>query len=107
MLDISINVPEDSGINSAAELKKVFLNAINSQKPDSEIVLDISKIKAIDSSFIQLLAALKKQAELNGISIKILGHWEETPLADFRYCEVDGKSLMQNFSLITITGAYK
>ena len=66
----TIELQGELGINNAAELKKIFISALEKKQP---ITFDVSKLEDIDVSIVQLLYALYSEMDSScSISYKIL-----------------------------------
>lgn len=58
-------------IYSAAELKPVLLDALNQS---DEIEIDLSGVSELDTSGVQLLMLMKREAAAAGKALKLAGH---------------------------------
>ncbi|MBO5401264.1 MAG: STAS domain-containing protein [Spirochaetaceae bacterium] len=65
----TIELQGELGINNAAELKKIFISALEKKQP---ITFDVSKLEDIDVSIVQLLYALYSEMD-SSCSISYIG----------------------------------
>ena len=75
---------EDSvTVDNAQEKKQELLKAFNN---NTEILLDISKLEDIDISAVQLIIACQKEANLKGLTFKVVGNI--TPAFTDFFCRI-------------------
>lgn len=75
---------EECTVYQVSDLKTEFLDLMCLHKP---LVLDLSKVKQFDVSFIQLLLVLQVQAKNNNIKLSVTGSSDEiNNLVESIYC---------------------
>lgn len=63
-----IEIPEDIGVKN---IKNFYLQLKEILKKESEIILDLKKVKRIDLSFVQVIMSANRESLKNGKKIKL------------------------------------